>query len=272
MWLLEGEKYKPSNESEVSPLTNSPTKANRIQNDAGTLRSHVLHMLRKALGDLKRGRLRKVNVAMLTEWGENHQLVLRRELLNVDRKPGQRLLVSKYPTYLACSQKVHEEIYKSARSEENRKEFQGITNKRKRLFLKNLKTYGERSIHSVESLRRYLKKSFSHEFSYEQRRAHLESWIELVKDHKYYEIGLAKTEPEMEFVIKSPFAACLRGTSRNIPPNKDSIICGPLYIYWDDIPTVYSFFLDFEREWTKIPRQWRDRERVIDWLEKLLKA
>src|SRR5437868_5076299 len=92
------------------------------------------------------------------------------------------------------------------------------------LFHRNLRTYGERCIHSIESLQRYLREKFTHEFSYEQRRAHFESWVEILRQYEHYEVGLAQTEPEMEFIIKSPFAACLRGTSRSIPVDKESII------------------------------------------------
>lgn len=270
LWLLEGEDHKSLSAGEVTRYVDTPAATDALSDDPATLRAHVLHMLRNALGPSPDS-LKQAAVNILTEWGEKGQLLLRSELFKIEKKPGQRLLVSKYPSYLARKEQV-QVVCNSAYSEEHSKDFQGINNRRRRRYHRNLRTYGERCIHSIESLQRYLREDFTHELNYEQRRAHFASWIDLLKRYSNYEVGLAKTEPEMEFVIKSPFAACLRGTSRNIPVDKEAVICGPLYVYWDDTSTVYSFYLDFEREWDKIQPRWRDRKNVIEWLESLLRS
>ena len=75
----------------------------------------------------------------------------------------------------------------------------------------------------------------------------------------------------MVFAIKNGWAASLRGTARDVRSvNPDTVICGPLYIYWDDVRSVYAFVLDFELAWDRIPPECRGKKYVLSQLENLL--
>ncbi|HEV7682653.1 MAG TPA: helix-turn-helix transcriptional regulator [Pyrinomonadaceae bacterium] len=273
IWLTEPDKFDaklglPASNSSlpfVSPNSIEPAQ----------LRLRSLELLKQAvqLATARDGEEKLIR--MLTGWEEEHQITFRRKLLRMEKIPGQRLLVSKYPSHLTSEANFFD---LGTPDEENRLSAEGkqhileLTEQRREIFPRNLKEYGERCIHSTESLKRYLTEDFDHPLSFKGRREHVVNLIKLLHRWDLFEVALAPSEPEMEFVIKCGMAASLRGTAREIRKSRGTVICGPLYIFWDDATSVYSFVVDFEHAWDKIPEGQRDKHNVIKQLKQLLDA
>jgi hypothetical protein len=267
LWLTEGAEYEPLRKSE-SPYNFSLGAATTSEFELHAL---ALELLQKAVEFADPSK--NMDLRMLTGWEEKHQITFRKDLLNMERNPGQRLLISKFPTFLTFPQNIlsqSEWRRHEALSTEAQEQIFKLTVERGQVFRENLKYYGERCIHSVESLERYVRKDFKHHLDVEMRRAHLRNLIALLKKYEHFEVGLAPAEPEMEFLIKCGWAACLRGTAREIRWNPGAVICGPLYIFWDNMTTVYSFVVDFERAWSKLSSAQRSKAEIIERLESIL--
>ncbi len=281
LWLIEGDDFLPltKDELESHPLFKTAQSQSYGEEE---LRLKSLSLLEHAV---KLARQREQppegagsgagaiagQVRMLTGWEEAHQVKFRKELLMMEKRPGQRLLISKYPSLLVYPGDVYSHVaakYKNL-SAETQKQIQKITTKRRQVFIDTLRQYGERSIHSTESLRRYLAKKLNHPLPWMERRKHVANLITFLEKNDLFQVALSTAEPEMEFVIKSGQVASLRGTARDIM-RRDSVICGPLYIFWDNKTTVFSFMVDFEHAWEKIPKELRDKENVIRELKSLV--
>src|ERR1051325_112783 len=270
LWLIEGDEFQPL---AVAELAVHPAIGGHdtFRCEEQEWRSHSLALLERAVR-LARQREHAAagagsgagtiagQVRMLTGWEEAHQVRFRDELLAIESKPGQRLLISKYPSLLAYPGDafVHIDLDEWLMSPSGLEQIKGITDRRRHVFRSNLRQFGERHIHSRESLKRYVAEGFSHPLSAPERRRHIQNLIQLLRDNPLFEVALATVEPEMEFVIKSGQVASLRGTARDIR-RRESVICGPLYIFWDNITTVYSFMVDFEHAWEKIPADQRQK-------------
>lgn len=284
LWLYQGNNFAALQDIEIDRYAQylQPTHS-RVYDDGKELRGEVLAWLKSVLNSLieeaktKQGNV-EVTVKMVFELDELSNLETDRELLKMETVPGQRLLVSKYPSYLTYP--TH--VYDSGEwrgvvilSEEGKREERTITDQRRQNFLSNLSLYGERSIHSIASLRRYLQKGFNHRFTFTQRREHIDYWVQLLERHDYYEVAFASAEPEIELEIKGIVSACLRGAPgdrhwQKKPQEDRSIVCGPRLVYWYDRASVLAFLLDFEREWEAIPEKWRDKEHIRKWLKQML--
>jgi len=274
LWLFEGEEYQPLEESEINRFLtyeNYPA-AGRLQAPA-ELRAHVLFLIEQLLVRRHDKGARSVQTRMITDWNEAGQLDFRDELLRMEEKPGQRMMFAKYPSLLTYPHSLHGQ---SARmgdldpSEQKLEAAATITDRRREVFVTNLTKFGERCIHSRSSLLRYLSDDSGHRLNRLQRREQVENMIALLQRYDSYEVALADAEPETELALKSTVAACLRATERDTYPNQNPIICGPLYVYWYDETTIYSFYLQFERAWDSIHPQYRDKNFVVRWLERAL--
>ncbi|HYX72120.1 MAG TPA: hypothetical protein VE732_05065, partial [Nitrososphaera sp.] len=202
------------------------------------------------------------------------QLEFRQELLNMESNPGQRMLVSKYPSFLTYPRSLRGRARRGrdiSLSEEGQEKVAEINDKRREVFIKNLSFYGERGIHSTLSLNKYLAEDFGHLLDLRQRKEQIENLIGLLKEHNNFEIALANVEREIELEIKSTVAACLRGTEKDTYyEHQKPILCGPLYIYWYDVITLFSTYRNFERVWDEIPAKQREKEFVINLLQEAL--
>lgn len=271
IWLIEPDHFDAKLVPSVSNSSLPFVPASSAEH--AELRARALELLKRAVQFSNDREGEEKLVRMLTGWEEEHQITFRKELLAMEEIPGQRLLVSKYPSHLSSeasffdSQTPNEE---NPISIEGKAKILELSAKRRKVFRTNLKEFGERCIHSTESLKRYVRKDFDHPFSFADRREHIRKLITLLGRSPLFEVGLAPSEPEMEFVIKCGMGASLRGTAREIHKSLGTVICGPLYIFWDDATSVYSFVVDFEHAWDKIPEAQRDKDNVIRQLEELL--
>ncbi len=211
---------------------------------------------------------------MITDWNEAGQLEFRNALLAMEDQPGQRMLVSKYPSFLTYPNSLRRKARRgsdTALSQEAQEKVAEINDKRREVFIKNLRSYGERCIHSLRSLNRYLSEDFEHRLDLSQRKKQIENLIALLKEYDNFEVALANVEPEIELEMKSTVAACLRGTEKDTYYDREKpILCGPLYIYWYDEITLFSTYRNFERVWDEIPAKQREKQFVIKLIQETL--
>jgi hypothetical protein len=200
-----------------------------------------------------------------------------RKLLEIEARPGQRLLVSKFPSILVSTDisKIDQHELMDV-PDQFYLEMQDLLKRRKEIFQRNLEQYGERSIHSVSSIARFLNSSFRHNVSVVERRARVRGLLGRLRGSTKFQVALADVEPEVEIAIKSTEAAMMRGTSRELSNHPQTIHCGPRYLFWVDKEVekpwgVLSFFFDFEDEWQKLEDAGRaNQEYVIHVLQGML--
>lgn len=269
LWLIEPDDFRPLTETELNSHTCFGTTQPRKYTST-ELRRNCLSVLEQVVRSNKSSQ--NPSVQMVTGWEEEHQILFRDKLLLMEEQPGQRLLISKYPSFLTYPGDVF--VYMESFEElstDTQNKIRELSTGRQQNFREKLKEYGERCILSTESLTRYLKRDFHHQLPWQQRRKHVRHFIDLLKKFPLYEVALAPAEPEMTFLIKSGSGASLRGPARDLNYNRHTAICGPLYIFWDGRPAVYSFMLDFEYAWDQVPENLRTRNQVIPELERLLR-
>ncbi|HEY6806394.1 MAG TPA: hypothetical protein VI306_22635 [Pyrinomonadaceae bacterium] len=273
LWLIEAADFKPLNKDElrshVSLRNYRPREYSQEE-----LRQACLQLLLEAVN--VDPTYKNTHADMVLGRDEEDEIVFREKLLELEIKPGQRLLVSKYPSFLIFPGDAIEflEGFKGL-SPPAKARVKELTHKRRENFRVNIREYGERCIHSIESLRRYLSRKTRLHIPISQRRQHVQHLIKMLQENDRFEIALARVEPETELVIKSGQAAGLRGTAREIYKRTDNVIVGPLYLFWWSPPdkpctTAYSFMLDFERAWHQVPKTLREKPGVIRELEGLL--
>jgi hypothetical protein len=274
LWLFGGEDFRPMDAAEVRYCHGYDQAAAPRGYDPAGLRLHVLHLLDNWLSKRTTKSPRNVQALMITEWDEAAQIEFREELLKMENRAGQRLMFGKYPTFLTYPHSMRglgAQGNDLSLSERGRERAAVITDERRALFLQNIEIYGERCIHSIGSLSRYLTSDFQHRLEWNQRREQIENLIYLLNRYPLYEVALADVEPDTEMEIKSTIAACLRATENDTYywQNKP-IICGPLYVYWYDVTTVFSFYRNFERAWDSLDERVRSKEYVVRFLKKAL--
>lgn len=242
----------------------------------GEMRTHVLALLDKWLAKRNAKPVRVVKARMIMKWDEPAQLEFREELLKLETGPGQRMVFGKYPSVLNYPHSLGSQPQTSEDShltEAGRARLSAVMDQRKQKFLTNLIDYGERCIHSQSLLNTYLSEDFEHRLKWTQRKEQIENLISLLRKHHHYQVGLSEMAPNSEVIIKSTEAACLRSTEKDTYyANVKAPICGPLYVYWYDVTTVFSLYRQFERAWDSIPQKLRDKEFVIDYLQAALDA
>jgi hypothetical protein len=242
------------------------------------LRKRVLVGLKEVLNKWRSKPTNNPEIKMVLELTEDEQLDTGRRLLEFEKLPGQRLMIMRYPSHLSHSPEmfdryIDELINPQVESEEGKKKSRLTKIERREIFLQHLQLYGERCIYTRVGLERYLEKDFPHKLSVEKRRAHIKHTIDLLAKYPDFEIALADAELELEMELKT-IGAIMRGAPGDEHWTKKRIVCGPRYIYWHDKASTLSFLLDFEREWDEIwselPKEQRNKEYVIDQLERML--
>jgi transcriptional regulator with XRE-family HTH domain len=267
MWLYDGE---PLSADESSWYLKGTTAAN-YEASYFKLRTEILACVRRILDRKKQPYAATVRIFFNAD--EEARLKEQETLLELEEGPGIRLLVTKFPsslTHPSTAFDTGELTHQNVTSKDGRGEYQRIHKRRGEVFLHNVHVYGERSIHSKTDLESYLQDENAHRFSLPQRRRQVENWIELLRHHPLYEVGLAHTTPLLELGVKnSTPVAVMRGAPRDREHTRASIH-GLHHVFWHDEFSVLHFLLDFERLWDDIAPEDRDKERVIHWLRELL--
>ncbi|RMF84969.1 MAG: hypothetical protein D6736_18260 [Nitrospinota bacterium] len=270
LWLYDGE---PLNEDEIRRYVRgylpeaAPAKYTTTE-----LRRLVLCLLQEALSAHDQSpRVQPVTVKLIFSGDERAILEADEALLQMERLPGQSLLVSEYPSHLTHPPEAHksgELVGSRFITDALRQQWLSVNWKRVETFYHNLELYGQRSIHCKASVQRYLQRDFSHRLTLEQRRRQIAHWITLLESYDHYQVGLAETTPALELKLKGTVQAMMRSACRYEDDRWPH--WGPRYVLWVDETSVFRFFLNFENAWDAIPPQDRDKEEVIRWLRTLL--
>ncbi|MCI0528750.1 MAG: hypothetical protein L0Y56_15030, partial [Nitrospira sp.] len=157
-------------------------------------------------------RIQTVTVRMIPFGDEGDELKAYEELIQMERLPGQSLVVMEHPSHLTNPpemQRSGELTRLPVITDEGRQKWLALNEERVATFLTNLATYGERSIHCKSSLKTYVGKETPHTMR-EQRRKQIRHWITLLESYEHYQVGLAETTPSLEVKIKSTVEVMVR--------------------------------------------------------------
>ena len=283
LWLYYGEPFKPVDIDEIGFTlrgVDKPPKirqANQYKDDVD-LRKHVTDLLLDALRTLIPDPIKKSQVQMIFDFPESVHAASQKALFNFDNLPGQRILVTRYPSYMKFPLHIYDySKWRGSSMQMSDKEKQShrlIIGKRRELILQHLKEYGERNIHPKRSLINYLQPDFKYSpYSHKQRIEIVEHLIELMDTYEHFYIGLVEEEPEFELIIKNAVGVFLSGAPGETPAQGKgpSIHYGPRYVQWRDKESIFAFFVDFEKNWAAIPEEWRNRTNVAQWLSERVK-
>ena len=237
------------------------------------LRTHVLHLLRGALNHSFRSSASRLGEVQLFSQDESveGETVLR----YMESEPGVQLLVTEYPSLIFLSEKFAMEKYQRLQrlghiSESQKAELIDCHKTRRIQFIHTIETYGVQAMFCRPSLVAFFQRHASATDIKTAMRSEIQQCIEFL-EYPYFEVGLAKSTPELEFDIKSCSKVMSQAaTGYEIENDLRRPSWGPYYIQWLDKRSTLSFFLDFQEAWVKIPAKDREKSRVKNWLQSLL--
>ncbi|HEV7747800.1 MAG TPA: hypothetical protein VGO56_22560 [Pyrinomonadaceae bacterium] len=280
LWLSEGEDFKPWRDKEFLDLQLTPPTleekraANALSFDPWQTHMALIDLLERiCLADRESTYWYPVETQLLQGNSAAHHLALFQKLKAMESLPGQRMLVSKYPSVLISTDAGAGGELLAETSETVRGELRQIMTERQKILRQNLYRYGERAIHSVLSLKRFVSAEFSHPIPLTERKNRVSALIDFLEKNERFEVGLLdQIEPEIEIAIKSTEAAIVRGTARELSNHPQTVVCGPSYMYWKDERAVLRFYLDFEKLWATLHQAGLTEKRgVLRRLKQVLK-
>lgn len=269
LWLYDGTTLGEEEINEYVIFYQPDASPGRYTYDV--LRGYVLELLTNALNTLESEDTRKSNAKSIFTTNNNTLLHSIEAIYEVEKLPGHSVLVCKHPPFLTrpgsslnASRSLSKAVWEKvcAMHEERRK-----------TFLRSIEYYGHRSIHQKSCIEKY----FSNDHPYkniqlEDRRAHIQTWIEVLKSYPGYEVGLAEAVSDMVIVNKCNAAVMVRPTLFNIYPDyEDNPFSGLRFVHWTDEVSCLRYFLECENLWDNVPVKDRTKGNVIGWLESLLK-
>jgi hypothetical protein len=205
---------------------------------------------------------------------EDGWLPAARAALGLEREPGYRFIVARFPdplTYPPHWYDREDVIYANLEAAEAQREWLALLRQRRASYLEHLATYGGRTIISKAGLEQYVSAAETHTRSVERRREHVRHLIHVLETYDSYCVGLAATTPDLTLSMKSTVMAILRSSSsEDLRDDKESSVWGPRRILWTDELSVLQFVLDFERAWNRIAIADRTKDDVLRWLHQLL--
>ena len=265
LWLFDG---KTLTEDEIRRfLRGYLPKASPESYGPKALRWIVLEWLRESFRYgtelIERGAHRAKPVKSIVTGDLKANLVAVRELRQMESQPGQRMLLMRYPSFLAFPSQAYpnDEVTRATVSQ-----FRLLNEER----VQNLAAYGERSIHHRGSIENYIGIG-PHHLSKETRKEQIRRWIEFLEDPKYpyYEMRLAETLPAMELNVKTA-APTMMGVMVNEEPIWVPTGWKLQWLMVFDETVALGVYLDFERQWDDIPNQYNAKSKVISFLKYVL--
>jgi hypothetical protein len=305
LWLLYGNDYKPLSTEEREKYFPETTDFGyeKILEDNWTAHQEVVNLLRKCFTEKLDFSERKLQVRMLHGTTDTEFVEYDDRLANLEKGEGHRLFIGKYPSILLS--KSPKQLAKLFVPDEINLQikYEITLTSRIKQFEANVKVYGSRCIHSIESIKRFSENKDFDGLDVQERRGRIQRMITLLKHEPNFHVALADTEPEWEMMIKSFESVALRPTSRRISNINYPLIHGPKLIYWqnesleyddktkkilnieitdnskkrrkksgsDNLWNVIGSYLDFEAMWTALHNQGKtDRDYVKSELAKLI--
>jgi len=281
LWLSEGEEFVPWRlkelESAKLPLPDLQEQRliNAFRDDPYRAHSECVELVQEmCIRSTELGSWYAVETELLHGRLPIHHLALYEKLTEMEATAGQRMLVSKYPSMLIATDlgKSSGGVKESPQSIQSQLKI--MLTERQRLFQQNLAKYGERAIHSVPSLKRFVSAKFNHHLSLEERKDRIQGLITLLDGYPRFQVGLLiDVEPEVEIAIKSTSEAVIRGTARELSNHPETASCGPSFLHWTSQRAILNFYVDFERLWIKLNLEGlTNKKMVLIELGKLLRS
>lgn len=270
LWLYDGE---PLKEYELvqhrDVIARSDGKHSSYTEVA--LREATLDRVRRALPGAEGSRHEAV-VEVLFRRDEHARLAAEELLLELESLPGQRLVASRYPSFVTTPRRIaaqSSDFEPGLRSASVRAKYKRVLIQRIDLFEKHLNTYGERAIYSKRDLQQYARRDAIDWRDPRRRRAQLENCADLLEKYRSkFQIALTDRASELEMSVKVGTRAAVRGTPSNVTAEREG--WGIRYLIWNDLPTVYSFVCEFEEHWDSIPKADRENESVAKTIRRFL--
>lgn len=290
LWLAEGPAFTPWRENEFRLCALKPPdpgldsdlieirSVNSFRDDPNKAHVAAVNLLRDVFVTApSEDGWHRIRTNILHGNSPSDILALHRKLRDMEYRGGQRMIVSQYPSILV-SPDLRSNMIWSGVPEPNKRPFFEMLAERKKIFEFNLGRFGERAIHSISSLKRFIHTEFKHPLDVDIRKQRLRGLIQYLQQYPRFLVGLipegeSGIEPEIEIAIKSTREAVIRGTTRDLSNHPQTIICGPSYLHWDNDWAVITFYLDFEKQWEKLTTTgMTDRAEVMRLLEEILKS
>ncbi|MGE5595846.1 MAG: hypothetical protein ACM3S1_07410 [Hyphomicrobiales bacterium] len=233
---------------------------------AEELRAAVLAELDRYVALREQGPERHLSDVRLFSANEDKRADILAAAITQDSVPGQRLLVKTSLTLNLLRDETGTPLHDWRANVGNGNGRRSTTR-----FQRAVTTYGERSIHPVSAIVRYLDPHINHPLSLQTRQQHVANLISLMKAAPAYEVGFADNTPTLEFICRGLTSAVILSAVKKSWdwPHSD---WGPAAIEFWDTKSVLWFSLLFERQWDALPPDRRDRRYVIPWLESQLQA
>ncbi len=288
LWLAEGPAFSPWRESEFRAFALTPPNprndaelneirfVNSCRDNPQRAHTEAVELLRKTfVNPRSEDGWHKIGTNILHGNSPRDILALHKKLKDMEYRGGQRMIVSQYPSILVSPELSGASKMLKEAPEPIKGRLLEMLKERKRTFDFNVDRFGERAIHSVSSLKRFVDSS-KHPLESQIRRQRLRGLISYLQRYPRFQVGLVPEteigiEPEIEIAIKSTREAVIRGTGRELSNHPQTIACGPNYLHWDNEWAVITFYLDFETQWEKLARAGHtDHERVITMLNEIL--
>lgn len=239
----------------------------------------LLDMLREAASGPT---AHKADVEVVFRSGEDSIVEGEKFLLNIEARPGQRMLAIRYPSVLVLGQNILEKMpsfHPSLRSQRALETQKSMVLARERVHDATVRRYGERVVHSKRNLEAYLTTANDTPRSLRERGQQIARYIEWLRNPSYhFSVGLAEETSSLDMWIKHGSATILRGSpvgakvGRRDGQESSTDSWGPRWIVWHDRRSVLAFQWEFENNWWKIPDRDRNRHEVAAQLESLLKT
>jgi hypothetical protein len=290
LWLAEGLEFRPWRDAELRHLQILPPNThididleqirdvNIFRSDPQKAHAAAIELLKEVfLVKPSDDGWHKIKTNILHGIRPEDLLALYRRLNDMEYRGGQRMLVSQYPSILVSTEISSTSKRLQETPEPIRSQLREIFKNRQATFDLNLRKFGERAIHSVTSIKRFVNPNFKHSLHPEERRKRVRGLIEHLERYELFQVGLIPEtepiiEPEIEIAVKSTREAVVRGTTRELSNHPKTIVCGPSYLHWDDEWAVITFYLDFEKEWAKLQMEGNtDKEKVLETLKGILR-
>lgn len=291
LWLAEGNDFVPWRESEFRSFAMNPPNpqddeelngirfVNSFRNEPQRAHAAAVSLLAEVfVSPPPEDGWHKIRTNILHGNSPQDILALHKKLKDMEYRGGQRMIVSQYPSILVSSDlSAASKSLREARDPVKSRLLE-MLEERKRAFDFNVERFGERAIHSLSSLKRFVHSSFKHPLDIAMRRQRIQGLMTYLEKYPRFHVGLvtesdAGIEPEIEIAIKSTREAVVRGTSRDLSNHPATIVCGPSYLHWENEWAVITFYLDFEGEWEKLTQAGcTDKSRVLTMLHEILLA
>lgn len=257
--FIEGRKFRGLSPAEIkSNLGRMPQGSQvRLSREQGAdhARVHfeVLRLFKSTFGDKLHARKNIEHVTMHHAPEVQDLSTLSRIIFSYEKRPGQFMRLTKYPAFTVLDDAADEHFVPALGREGGLEEIKKVFGQRRLLAHRRLLTFGERNLHSLPALRRYVEGALTHHLPVGVRRRHLVNVVRLLKSYpNSFKVGLVPDEVETELLINCTRWVLLRASAYHQLLSPNTYHAGPNFIYWSDALSVMRTQLEFEDCWERL--------------------